>query len=128
MLHVENSASAPHRVYRSFRAKLRYDIDHEKGWSEHITNVGPIKTVTDDKIFTVAGDILEDVDASAVQAVVVCWKANRPRSSSLQPASYAASNSAVQLIVLSTKHLCSEHRMFPLEALGHLKTWLVKPC
>jgi hypothetical protein len=73
MLHVEKSALAPRRVYRSFRTKLRYDIDHERGWAEHVLNVGSIQTIespslksSTGRLVTTSGDILDDVDVSRI--------------------------------------------------------------
>lgn len=69
MLCVEQSPLAPRRIYRSLRSKPRYDTEHEKGWSEHITNVAPIRTVeepsatsTTGRLITVSDEILDDVD------------------------------------------------------------------
>lgn len=71
MLCVEQSPLAPLHVYRSLRSIPRYDTEHEKGWSEHITNVAPIRTVeppslnsATGRIITVSEEVLDDVDVS----------------------------------------------------------------
>lgn len=71
MLRVEESPLAPRRIYRSIRSKPRYDTEHDKGWSEHITNVTPMRTVeppsahsATGRITTVSGEVLDDVDVS----------------------------------------------------------------
>jgi hypothetical protein len=73
MLRVEQSPLAPLRVYRSLRSKTRYDTQHEKGWSEHITNVAPMRIVeppsshsATGRIITVSEEVLDDVDVSSV--------------------------------------------------------------
>lgn len=72
MLCVKESPSAPRKIYRSFRSKLRYDTEIEKGWKEHVLDVGPIRTFeapsqksTFGRIETIAGESLDDVDASS---------------------------------------------------------------
>ncbi|KAF1814418.1 formyltetrahydrofolate deformylase [Eremomyces bilateralis CBS 781.70] len=69
MLCVEESPLAPRRVYRSLRSKPRYDTEREKGWTEYIKNVAPIRTVEPPsldsgtgRIITVSEEILDDVD------------------------------------------------------------------
>lgn len=71
MLCVEQSPLAPAKVYRSFKSKLRYDTEHEKGWAEHITNVSRMRIVeppsshsATGRIITVAGEVLDNVDVS----------------------------------------------------------------
>lgn len=71
MLCVKRSSLAPRRVYRSLRTTPRYDTEQEKGWAEHINNVGPIQTFeppsahsNTGRIITVSGDSLDDVDVS----------------------------------------------------------------
>lgn len=81
MLRVEKSPLAPLRVYRSLRSKPRYDTEHEKGWSEHITNVTPIQRVeppsphsATGRIITVSEEILDDVDVSPIPLVRLIWQ------------------------------------------------------
>ncbi len=71
MLNVEGSHLAPAKVYRSLRSKPRYDIELDKGWSEYITNVAPIRIVeppssnsATGRIITFSEEILDDVDVS----------------------------------------------------------------
>lgn len=74
MLCVEQSHLAPTKVYRSFRSKLRYDTEHEKGWAEHITNVAQIRVVeppsansATGRIITFSEEVLDDVDVSPIR-------------------------------------------------------------
>ncbi|RAO70504.1 uncharacterized protein BHQ10_006516 [Talaromyces amestolkiae] len=69
MLCVELSSLAPTKVYRSFKSKLRYDIEQEKGWPNHITNVARVRSIEPPsshsitgRIVTQADEILDDVD------------------------------------------------------------------
>lgn len=71
MLCVEQSSLAPTKVYRSFKSKLRYDIEQEKGWPNHITNVARVRSIeppsshsVTGRIVTQADEILDDVDVS----------------------------------------------------------------
>jgi hypothetical protein len=71
MLYVEQSPLAPTKVYRSFKSKLRYDTEQEKGWPSYITNVARVRTVEPPSSHSVAGrivtqadEILDDVDVS----------------------------------------------------------------
>ncbi|OKL61516.1 hypothetical protein UA08_03105 [Talaromyces atroroseus] len=70
MLCVEQSPLAPTKVYRSFKNKLRYDTEQEKGWTKYITNVARMRTVeapsshsTTGRIITLANEVLDDIDA-----------------------------------------------------------------
>ncbi|WWC73362.1 uncharacterized protein I206_107329 [Kwoniella pini CBS 10737] len=69
MLKVTNSPSQAKKIYRSFRSKLRYDTEHEKGWPAHINNLSPMKIVhppSEDsqtgRIVTVLDEVIDDVD------------------------------------------------------------------
>ncbi|WVF67227.1 hypothetical protein IAT40_001975 [Kwoniella sp. CBS 6097] len=69
MLKVDKCPQAPKKIYRSFKSKLRYDTEHEKGWPEHITNVSPMRIVhgpsglsKTGRIETVLDQILDDVE------------------------------------------------------------------
>ncbi|WRT68786.1 uncharacterized protein IL334_005766 [Kwoniella shivajii] len=46
MLCVRKSTSASKKIYRSFRSKLRYDTEHDRGWPDHIVNVSPMRLVS----------------------------------------------------------------------------------
>lgn len=81
MLSVEQSPLAPIKVYRSFKSKLRYDTEQEKGWPNHITNVARVCTVEPPsshsgtgRIITFEDEVLDDVDVS-------CFLWNHPRQS-----------------------------------------------
>ena len=71
LLEVENSPLAAKKVYRSYRAKLRYDIELEKGWRDHIQSVGavaraepPHEGSANGSIITARGEVLDDIDVS----------------------------------------------------------------
>lgn len=73
MLRVQQSPFAPHRIYRSIRSKPRYDTEHSKGWSEHITNITPIQNVESPslhsatgRVTTVSEEVLDDVDVGNI--------------------------------------------------------------
>lgn len=81
MLCVEQSPLAPSHVYRSIRSKLRYDTEHEKGWSEYITNVRPIQKIESSSAYSTAGritttskEILDDVDVSLFPLFQPCFQ------------------------------------------------------
>ncbi|WVO18202.1 hypothetical protein L204_105907 [Cryptococcus depauperatus] len=69
MLKVVNSTQAPKKIYRSFRSKLRYDTELEKGWRDHVHDVTPMKVVEapseyskSGRIRTNSNEVLDDVD------------------------------------------------------------------
>ncbi|QKX55395.1 uncharacterized protein TRUGW13939_02488 [Talaromyces rugulosus] len=69
MLCVEQSPLAPAKIYRSFKSKLRYDTEQEKGWTEHISNIARMRVVeppsshsATGRIITVADEVLDDID------------------------------------------------------------------
>ena len=113
MLCVERSPLAPRRIYRSLRSQPRYDIELDKGWSEHINNVAPIHTVeapsstsATGTVITVSAEILNDVDVSPASHIDRFAELNCHRSSCLLPDTCSALSSAVRRILLSTKHPC----------------------
>jgi hypothetical protein len=72
LLCVERSPSAARKIYRSLRSTPRYDTEHEKGWADHISNIGPMKLThppselsPTGRIETFAGEVLDDIDVSA---------------------------------------------------------------
>lgn len=83
MLCVEQSPLAPIKVYRSFKSKLRYDTEQEKGWPNYITNVARVRTIeppsshsATGRIFTQADEILDDVEVSFVSFLLTCLESS----------------------------------------------------
>ncbi|WWC64304.1 uncharacterized protein I303_106914 [Kwoniella dejecticola CBS 10117] len=69
MLVVNRSTSAPRKIYRSFRSKLRYDTEQDKGWPDHVANLSPMDAVhppsgesRTGRIVTISGEVVDDVD------------------------------------------------------------------
>lgn len=134
MLCVERSPLAPRRVYRALRSgKTRYDTNLDKGWANHITNIGPIQTVEPPspssptgRVITISGDRMDDVDVSRCPPFHLLQELTRHRSSYLLRGFSSASNFAVRPILPSTKHPCLDTLLCLQMLLDHQVTWSPK--